>query len=238
MLDCLYKIALDVSLYAVDKILESSTEAYTCSVLTAADNHEKTDNDAPKCTTFSANGTSHQSSAAGQPKPAGCSISVQKPSLYACSNRPCRRRIVKLRIKTSGVSNPKESIAAATSKHIMTTASISAVHMMSPPLSPTSLASAECIFHPEYISISSKQERFMSKSSKSSSKKRLSVRTFRKQFNMPTIFEESEVATKLAGEERRESDELIRKVNNSEAENKDVIEVDLNNNSAVERSRA
>lgn len=238
MFDCLYKIALDVSLYAVDKILESSTEAYTCSVLTAVDNHEETDDDAPKCTTFSGDETSQQSSAAGQPKPASCSISVQKPFLHASSNRPSRRRIVKLRIKTSGINNPKESLAAATSKQIMTTASISAVYLMSPPLSPTSLASAECIFHPEYISISSKQERFMSKSSRSSSKKRLSVRTFRKQFNMPTIFEESEAATKFDGEEGKDSNELIRKVNNSEAENKEVIEVDLNNNSAVERSRA
>ena len=111
-----------------------------------------------------------------------------------------KRRVIKLRLKVS----KDQQIGGPVGNGVMTPAILAAaaascggvlplrLDVMSPPLSPTSLASAECIPHPpEYISISS-SSKHQHASSSSSSRKRMSVRTFRKQFNLSTILEESE----------------------------------------------
>ncbi len=218
MFESFYKIALDGTLYALDKLLESNTEAYTCTVLAAADNHEKTGDEAsPEPSTKP--GSSNQAISPIHQKLGSSSHILPTPQqLNGFGGRKTKRRIIKLRLKVSNSS--KDQPATNTTGRL-------AVDVMSPPLSPTSLASAECIPHPEYISISSKQHQ-----QSSSSKKRLSVRTYRKQFNLSTIFEESL-------DEETESDNLTNKASAvTEDKQNNEIQVDLNNNSTTERGRA
>ena len=218
MFESFYKIALDGTLYALDKLLESNTEAYTCTVLAGADNHEKIVNEADPEQSMKPV-SPNPAIPSGHQKLGNSSHILPTPhQLNGYGGRKTKRRVIKLRLK---VSNSCKDQPATTSSGRL------AVDVLSPPLSPTSLASAECIPHPEYISISSKQHQ-----QSSSSKKRVSVRTYRKQFSLSTIFEE-------ACDETTESDNLNNKASAvTEDKQNNEIQVDMNNNSTTERGRA